>query len=148
MSDESKRVYNYQLAQQFAENCKQTTKALADVQTELSLIRQTVERMDEAVEGHTRALRGSNGREGLLTRFAKVEAAVEATTQMNTVSLQKWNDLFVVVMGDKDTQGIREDVHSLIKWKKSLNYWYVLLITATLTGVVNILLRLISIDIP
>jgi len=125
MGDErNKRVYNYQLAEQ-----------LVRVETDLEHLRGMVESVDSKVCSNSRALRGTNGKAGLLSQVDRLEKSVESLVKTQV-------DLHDVIMGDKDHAGLREEVHDIQQWRKSLTYWYVLLGGALVTGIANVIIQI------
>lgn len=126
MGDEqNKRVYNYQLAEQ-----------LVRVEVDLLHVSKLVQEVDSKVCANSRALRGTNGKPGILTQVSRLEETVE-----RLVGTQK--DLYAVIMGDKEHEGLREQVHDIQQWRKSLTYWYVLLTGVLVTGIANVIIQLV-----
>lgn len=99
------------------------------------LLNADIQELKEIVKQNNRALRGTNGEAGLVSDVTSLCVShKELKDEVKEIS-----DL--LHKGSTDEPGLVELVRRNRDFRKNVRYWYILLIGATLVGLVNILLE-------
>ena len=99
---------------------------LSGIKEELARISVLLERITQTSEENNRALRGSNGVQGLVSEVHSLGEELQ-----NHINNEKTCPIFSIsnlVLGKKGEPGFDERLRNLEDWQKTIKYWTYLLI--------------------